>query len=192
MPRQCATPETVSTAPKRRRRLRFGLRGLIVLVTLAAIVFAPLGMIARRKQRENHAIEALTSIGATVTRQRSKSHVESVLRFLNGDAWSVDFRPVDELITGLTWFGLPSDSYFPNAGESEIADEHVHRVVSGIHQLGDVQRLSINSSQLTDIGLLELRSLPHLNELNLRCPLVTSHGTDALQQKFPKLLILDD
>ncbi|MBX9791296.1 MAG: hypothetical protein K2Y37_20440 [Pirellulales bacterium] len=45
---------------------------------------------------------------------------------------------------------------------------------------------------MTDDGLLQLLDSPRLQCLELRCPLVTSRGTDALQRKFPKLVILDD
>jgi hypothetical protein len=190
---EIATSETESAAPKRRRRFRFGLRGLIVMVTLAAIVFAPLGVIARRKQREQLGIQALTDAGAFVARERAKTSVDAIHQFLFGVQWSVVFRAphvqIPELHLPCT---RPPVVYSPTTRASELNDDQVADVVLGLHYLGSVDLLFIESASLTDDGLVEFCEAPQFAELDLRCPLVTSRGTDALQQKFPKLVILDD
>ena len=66
------------------------------------------------------------------------------------------------------------------------------KVLDAIRELGPVRQLVIESLTLTDDGIIQLLSGPNLEHLDLRCPLVTSRGTDALQRKFPKLVILDD
>lgn len=187
MSQETATSETQSAAPKRRRRFRFGLRGLIVMVTLAAIVFAPLGMIARRKQRERHAIELLNQHGADVVVLGPTSELN---RQLFGDQWHVYFGPAEnEMLMHMAGFGASwSDS------RGHLTDAGLHSVVESLSELR-VPSISIESSQLTDdglIGLLDALSIGELQRIDLRCPLVTSRGTDALQQKFPKLVILDD
>ena len=196
---------------RRRWRIRFGLRGLIVMVTLAAIIFAPFGMIARRKQREQRAIGALTGLGAEMRLNHPNTRIEALSRHFWGNPWEVRFGLHFALGHDETWnpphdlavvvFPRPTSSKVLDLSEESveafveehwITDEKMPAIVESLRTLGRIQRLSIDSQVLTDDGLVELCDAPEISELDLRCPLVTSHGTDVLQQKFPKLVILDD
>jgi hypothetical protein len=165
-----ATSATMSATPMRRPRLRFGLRGLIVAVTLAAIMFAMLGVSTRQRQRQRDAIEKLKLLGAIVV----LPHEKPVHPWL-------DIRPLRY-----------SDILFDTATGRELSDTDMRRLVAALDKVGAVDRLVIESSVLTDAGLVRLKDVLSAKVLELRCPMVTSRGTDALQQKFPKLVILDD
>lgn len=187
MSSETATPEPALAVPTRRRRFRFGLRGLIVMVTLTAIVFAPFGMIARRKQREQRAIQALMQWGAFAYAPLSDGHSA------RGDlSWVVAFRMPGanaEILVGARRIVAEGGENF---AFRELTDDDMPEVAHALADLNRLTSLTIESSELTDSGLAKLQSLPCLDVLDLRCPLVTSRGTDALQQKFPKLVILDD
>ena len=75
---------------------------------------------------------------------------------------------------------------------SELTDQQMAAVADALTRLDQIQFVGIESSSLTDDGLMMLTRLKHLDSLDLRCPLVTSRGTDTLQQRFPKLNIHDD
>lgn len=173
-PKIAATEAAPAASNRRHWRPRFGLRGLIVAVTLAAIVFAPLGMIARRKQREQRAIQTLTKLGGTVITISKQSGA------------GIDFGRDNYIVAFAQIIG---DRPPPRI---ELTDDVMSTITSALTELNRLSALKIESSELSDDGFLELLRLTQLDFLELRCPLVTSRGTDALQQKFPKLVILDD
>ncbi|MGD9644233.1 MAG: hypothetical protein AB7U73_00885 [Pirellulales bacterium] len=146
-----------------------------MLVTMAAIVFAPLGVIARRKQRERRAIQTLTELGGVVV--ATPSYVGRNLGTGGDEYWAVLFAQII------------GDRPPPTI---ELTDDEMSIVTSALTDLDRLTALKIESSQVSDDGLLELLRLRRLDLLDLRCPLVTSESTDALQKKFPKLIILDD
>ncbi len=167
---EIATPANDSAAPKRRRRFRFGLRGLIVMVTLAAIVFGILGPLIRPGLRQRAAIEAITELGGVVVLRSPESNIDRFIPLRRGP-WHV---------------------YFGQYGRRQLVDSDLATATKALNEMGKIRHLSIESALLTDSGVAHLQGVTDFDELDLRCPLVTSRGTDALQQKFPKLLILDD
>lgn len=53
-----------------------------------------------------------------------------------------------------------------------------------------VEVLSIKSPNITDAGLMELRTFPNLMDLNLVDTRVTKGGIDALRGTLPKLRLV--
>jgi len=165
-----ATSATVSAAPKRRRRFRFGLRGLIVLVTHAAIVFGVFGPFLRTGIRQRGAIKTITALGGVVVLRSPTSSIDRFIPLRRG----------------------PWHEYFGQYGRRQLVDADIPTIAAALIDLTDVQVVAIESTSVTDDGLLLLRDVLPSMWLELRCPLVTSRSVDALQQKAPELLILDD
>ncbi len=136
---------TEPAVPKRRRWPRFGLRGLIALVTLAAIVFAPVGVIARRSQRQRMAIKDLTELGAVVNLRGTRGPIA----FRTGP-WRIQFgrRHVEDSLR----YRLPPLQFDP-VHVGELTDEQMPAVARALCRLDEIQRVDIESSLLTDDGL---------------------------------------
>jgi hypothetical protein len=93
----------VTVAKTHRRWLQFGMRSLLVVITLVAI---PLGVIVNRAERQRRAVERIESLGATVWYDYQYSIGPTGLR-----SFKINVKPTNWL-SARRWLG---NHYFDTA-----------------------------------------------------------------------------
>jgi hypothetical protein len=139
------TPNTADATP-RRQRFRFGLRGLLVAVSLLGLA---LGLVAR----EHHRAEERTALVAELARAGVRPLLEEptgvallVRKFLpRREAWVRDR-------IGKGWFSRPTVFAC-----SRLGDEHVPYAIERLRRLGTVREIHFRGRRLTEQGVSELR-----------------------------------
>jgi hypothetical protein len=152
----------MSDIPKSKRRwLQFSLRGLLLLMAVAA---APLSWTANRTRQQREALAALEKLGCTVE-YRPAFGPPSVLERLKMLLGLENPRAV----TCIT-----ADA---NGNLTEISDaELVH-----LGWLTQLELLNLNGTLVTDASLVDIQELPRLRFLGLRRTQITDTGLSHLR-----------
>jgi hypothetical protein len=158
-----------------RRFLRFGVRGLIVLVL---VIGAGLGSIVRQAHIQRDAVAAIKEAGGSVTYDWEFDNG----KFLPGGkpwapSWLVDLIGVD-FFDRVTFVNL---SQAPRLPDTVLAE------VGRLNQLESLE-LAGNES-VTDAGLVHLKGLTKLSHLGLNGTQVTNAGMNELKRTLPGLTI---
>ena len=180
-----------------RRWFRFSLRGLFVVVTLAAI---GLGLWANKLRRQKAAIEAIDALGGTygvriegpewlrnlLTDERYFYNASRV-SFGPGNAGYDPSRPfTDEelanVIDQLNAFTLLTGLYLDGSDITNDGLPHLSRV-------RNLQRLGLARTAVTDRGLAHLEGLRDLRELELSRHYISAEGVGRLRQALPNCKI---
>lgn len=154
----------VQNAKTKRRWLRYSLRTLLVLVTIACVGFGWLGMKVRAKQREREVIETIEKLGYYVKYdyEFDSAGVPIESPTLPGQAW---LRP------------LVGDYFFASVVEvhcvSETTDSDLRDLLANLTRL---RGLNVAWSKVTDAGLIHLAELTKLEGVELRGTEVTDNG----------------
>jgi hypothetical protein len=194
--------KAVPPPPKRRRWLQFGMRSLLVAITLVAI---PLGVIVNRAERQRRAVERIESLGGTVwydyqysidpTGLRSfKINVEptnwlSARRWLGNHyfdtAWhiqAVAMRPITDSNGEYLWLG-------PAPVPTDFSQDPA-QAIDAVGQLRNLRSLNFSHSRMTDADLEHLLQLSSLERLELDGTEVTAAGLSRLLRSLTQLKIL--
>lgn len=170
---QWSEPTEMLTAA--RRRVRYSLRGLLIIMALLCLGSAYLGSLNRAVQRDHAAVMELASRGYLVQFSRSGTSVdvsETLLGGLLGPAWDsyaldvsvqatritqADDVPLLLKIRRLQGLSVQGDA---------IRDEELHELMSK----RTIQGLVLDRCNVTDEGIHALTAYPELRYLHL-------HGT---------------
>lgn len=149
-----------------RRRVRFGLRTLLVFVTLCAVVCSWLGVRIKQAGRQAEAVEAFGD-------------------GLRGFSYSPVPPPEAEPLRKVL-----GTFFFADVDELEIFDEQATNVdLAGLAVLKRVQVLKLYGDELTDASLRHLEGLTNLRVLHLVNTRVTDEGVKKLQHALPECKI---
>jgi hypothetical protein len=165
-----------------RRFLRFSVRGMIVLVLLMG---AWLGWIVRGARIQREAVAAITRVGGSVQYDWEWRNGNAIPQ---GKTWAPQWL-VNRI--GVDYFGHVTDGRFPHGTiDADIAPVELLTQLQRL-KLEQLHRLKLDQSWVSDDGLLHLKGLTNLTELDLRGSVLV-HGTELEHLKgLTKLTILD-
>ncbi len=197
-------------AVKRRRRLRYSMRTLLVLVTVLCIW---LGFVVSRAQRQRRTVEKIrrSDPHSTAYYDYQKEdpaalrgpewlrrwlgddyfqHVVSVSIYLShGDVTPDDLANLPELKQlfsvrmPLTDDGMRTIARLQKLEWLAIySDEFTDRGLEQLSSLTELEYLSVSSDQITGEGLLPLAALPNLRMLTLRSNSISPRGLETVAQ----------
>jgi hypothetical protein len=170
-----ALPAWILLALVFRRRVQFGLKTMLMFVTLCTVVCSWLGIRIRQARRQ----------AATVAAIREKFHAN--VMYVDWRSWPVVPPPQvpEPLIKslGVDFFADVVSLEFQNLQltEAELADLD--------ETLPRVDLLVLSSDQVTDASLTHLEQLKHLKWLKLCDTKVTKEGLKKLQKALPNCSI---
>ena len=194
-----------------RRRFRFGLRALFIVMTVVAIAAAWVGRQVSRVHGEEQAIAALMDAkdgrSITVLFGNSFRHAEATaggdfgvpaLYFKAGHSWLTRLLGADIYRAVVTFACAPPGNTFSSdrdsAGRLRFNREYKTGLTDGdmsrVNMLRHLQFLNLQANGITDRGLAQLGDLQNLETLWLSNTAVTDDGLTALS-KFPGLRDLD-
>lgn len=159
----------------KRRWLRYSLRTLLVLVTIACAAFGWLGWKARAKQEEREAVKAIQELGGTVFYD---------YEYENGMVWRR--KP-----PGPAWLrNLFGDDFYTNVAAVHYSGNGSDTELSYVLAFNHLRELHLERTGVTDAGLIQLRELTKLKVLGLDNTKVTDAGVLELQKLLPNLTII--
>src|SRR5262249_50107189 len=150
------------------RWLRFGLRGLFVAVTIAALLCATFGVQIGRALRRDRAVAHLTSAGADVYFDYERAP--------DGGLTSQTMRPP------LTWFErlmgleLQTRIFYVELKGKAFTDADV----DSLADLPGMEYVELKDTRITDAGVAAIARLPALTSIEIDNGLIT----DAALQSF--------
>jgi hypothetical protein len=152
-----------------RRRLRFGLKALMVGIALCAAPMAAWRLYVMSYQAELRTITRIRALGTYKGQVFTEPRGQFLFRQLFGDRLSQRVVAVH----------LVSE---------EVDDGWIKEYLSGLRH---VEILNINSPNVTDEGLSHLVDLRRLQRLSLVRTRVTERGVEELRRAIPGLKIID-
>ncbi|MCA9100410.1 MAG: hypothetical protein KDA63_04615 [Planctomycetales bacterium] len=138
------------------RRLRFGIRGILVLTALAAVLFAALGQRWYEVQSRRTALAAIEATGAEVKMQC----------WVTRDAW----QPPGWLVSSV---GV---GFFADRWSLQISGTNIDNEALAKCDLNGYSSISINASNFNDDGAAALDGLTELASLSLNDVAMTDKG----------------
>jgi hypothetical protein len=181
-------PQPVEPKPKL-RWYQYGLRTLLIVVTLCAIPCSWLAVKLQKARREREAAAAIGELSVAVHWSAPSgpvwlrqligddlfSHVESLHVMLGLDVTDTELENLKGF-SQLQTLGL---------GAAEVTD----RGLKNLKGLSRLQNLCLDRTKVTDAGLEDLTGLSQLQRLDLRETNVTDEGVKKLQQALPNCKI---
>jgi hypothetical protein len=150
--------DTVSI-PKR-RRLRFGMRGLLGAVLVLGLVFGWLAHMQRQAMERESLVAELASDRVIVNR-REPTLLCLVLSKLLGERTILPDTPARfSKWLGPGWFSRPVGF---NAGR-RLRDEDVPRLVERLRRLGDVYEVQVRGGSLDGLRLFSINNVPSYSQ----------------------------
>jgi hypothetical protein len=176
-----------------RRRPKFSIRSLLVLVVVAAVPCWWFGMKMRQAERQREAVQAIQEVGGGVSYDYQHT---SMMGHPPGPAWL-------RRLLGDDFFADVRSVYFLNVGD--VGDESLQHLESlrnlrllsldrtqvsddGLEHLrgmNNLEQLNLSNTRITDAGLQHLKGLTNLSSLDLRGTEVTDEGIEKLRQALP-------
>jgi hypothetical protein len=157
--------------PKRKRRwFQFGLRTLLIVVTVVAVPSAWLGHKIEQKRRQRDAIEDIRRIGGRVE-----------------FGYQLDFDGVplanDRQPPGALWLRkLLGDDFFADAKSVDLSGTEVRDDdLQDLDELPDLEFLGLNGTRITDGGLVHVGELRRLRMLGLTSSAISDAGLSHLR-----------
>lgn len=171
---------------------RWSLRGLLVLVTLTAMIFAFYASFVRSKQIDERAMAELPAHLAG----SSKFVVES--DFI-GPSFAKRWLRQYPLLMRVSRISVYSDGAVAMRSEAGLhrietgqTDAQLAKFAGHLTQFAYLNSLLLESDQITNDGLAHLAQVKQLKRLDLRCPQVTESGIRQLETAIPGLRVFDD
>ncbi len=162
------TAVQVAEPKLKRRRLRFGLRGLIGVVLLLGLVFGWLARI-HRQALEREALVADLARDRVVVNSRYPTLLCLVVTKLRGGRIILPETPKKfEKWLSPGWFSRPVGF---NAGY--LRDESVPRVVERLQRLGEVHEAQFHGGSLNGLRLFYIGKVPYLGPEQDTCTFKT-------------------
>jgi hypothetical protein len=168
-------PTDQPVPPKRKLRwYQFGLRTLLIVVTLFAIPCSWLAVKKNQAKRTRDAVEIIKKLGGS-------AHFDYEHAYYKG---ADDRRPSislvfsdDYLCVNVVWISFSDNN--------RVKDADL-KYLEGMELLWT---LYLDHTQITDVGLKHLESVPNLSYLTLKGTKVTDAGIAKLRKTLPKLII---
>ena len=166
--------------PKRKRRwFQFSLRSLLIFTLVVAVACAWLARKIERKRHEREAVEAIVKLGGNVYYDYDYDH---------GPALSSHTIPTKNP-PGPDWLrSLLGENFFSEVDRVSIngAVGNENMTDAGLIHLRSLPRLrylmlAVNNLKVTDAGLESIRELTQLQRLRLALPNVTDSGLENLK-----------
>jgi hypothetical protein len=169
-----------------RRRVQFGLRTLLVFVTLCAVVCSWLTVRIKQARRQAELIERIHktdgvivgyTLGLQIPDNRPPHAPEPLTKLLGVDFFGdvTDLMCRDDMKPDPHW--NPMDPSYPQYTDAGLAD------VAALTQL---ELMWIGGDQVTDVGLSHLEKLANLQFLSLSHTNVTEEGLEKFQHARPE------
>ncbi len=198
-----------------RRRFQFGIRSLLVLTVVIAIMCGWLTTENRRAQKQGQAVAWIRSVGGSVgydweisasdpPLQREQQPEPQPLRNLLTDEFFGDvlylhfgdrldpwLYAIPQPFAEVTDAGLKHIEDLPRLEWLHLDDTQV--TDAGLEHLAalvQLRHLSLNGTRITDAGLKSLHGLPQLHEMYLVRTLVTDAGVRELKQAIPNCKVI--
>lgn len=175
----------IAICPKR-RWLQFSLRTLVLSVLVLGVGF---GWVTERVRRQRQAVSKIGSYGGQVTYDYQldafgKPRRDQFGNYLHGlqppgPQW------LRELL-GDDYFQSPVTIWLEIDEGVGFEDRELAALAESMESLPTLRTLSLRGSPITDEGLVHLRGLTQLRELNCMWTNVTDRGVDALQENLPR------
>ncbi len=172
-----------------RRPVQFGLRTLLVFVTLCAVVCSWLAVRIKQARGQAELIERIHktdgvivgyTLGLQIPDNQPPHAPEPLTKLLGVDFFGdvTDLTCRDDMKRDPQW--NPMDPCFPQYTDAGLAD------VAALTQL---EALWIGGDQVTDVGLSHLEKLPNLQHLSLSHTKVTAKGLEKFHHARPECSI---
>ena len=196
------TPNPAAPAKPRRRWLRFGLRTLLIFITVAGCALGWLGVKVREARRQQADVAAILKLGGRVEYDYDEdgqgNRVQNPvppgppwLRAVLGDDFFRDITGTELTDTPATDADLEHVRGFAKIKWLHLDGTRITNAgldcVSGLTRL---ETLTLVRTQITDAGLVHLTRLTELGELHLYGAPVTPAGAAKLQKSLPDCQIL--
>lgn len=163
----------------KRRWIRYSLRTLLVVVTIASAGFGWLGVKVRQAQRQKEAVEAIVKLDGYVMYD-FQTNSRNFSASPPGPDWLRKVLGVD-FLASVTFVSLKSHG----PDRAHVTDgDLVH-----LRDLGELQTIQLDWTEITDTGLLHLQDLRQLTMLSIRDTQVTERGCKELWDSLPNLKI---
>jgi Leucine-rich repeat (LRR) protein len=194
---QTDTAPNAAKPKPQRRWYQFGLRALLIFVTVAGCSIGWLGIKVQEARRQEAAVAAIQQLSAMVIYDYQYGHDlhdKSDIATPPGPLWLHDllgddfFRNVYEVDLGNTLGGqITDDNLKPLRGLRRLKKLDLYRApvtdaglehLAGLDQL---ETLSLSYSRITDAGLRHLEGLAQLKQLELHNTQVTDTGLESLR-----------
>jgi hypothetical protein len=162
-----------------RRRVQFGLRTLLVFVTLCAVVCSWLtDRVEERRQQAKAVIAIYERSGGSVSYDWELDG--------NGSDLPKPLSPAPKQLMNLLGVDFFSEVY-----RLELLSPATDMALNDVPMLSQVKYLVLEGDQITDSGLRRLQGLVKLRELDLVNTEVTDEGVKNLQRALPNCKIDD-
>ena len=188
--------------PKARRRwYQFGLRTLLIGVTLAGCGFGWLGIKVQNSRQQAAVVAAIRKLGGDVLydyQLNSDGVLDRAatppgpawLRAVIGDEFFMDVREVDLASTPTTDADLPLLARFPALEQLWLDGTRISGTgLKDLKGLTKLTSLSLTGASISDAGLAELTANTQLETLSLNGTKVTDRGLEHLK-RLPHLKAL--
>jgi internalin A len=179
-----AQPEPITLARPRRRWFQYSTRGLLVMVTTAAVVVW--SIVNSPAERQRRAVSAIRAMGGEVEYGRFGSDSEIVRRLLDGETWRERLLPQDwaEEVSGIKLHGSRTNDFslvhlasFPRLEHLDLTDASVTDAgLVHVRRLTRLRFLRLRGTQMTGTGLADLHELTELQSLDVSNTGVTDDG----------------
>lgn len=144
-----------------RRRFRFGLKSLLVVVTLLCIVLASISKPLLERRRQQQLLDQVTALGGRISNLGTILLPQTPGRFL------------------LSIFSASYDRYLLyriDLSKTKVRDDDLESIA----QLKHVKELNLSGTKISDAGLTHLRNAGFLTRLNLSQTAVTDKAVADL------------
>jgi hypothetical protein len=162
---------------KRRFRVRYSLRALLVATLLAS---ATLGLWVNSAMKQRRAVEGILKAGGVIEYDHGGQEHDSPYfgRENRGHSWSNDYfsRVVGVDFKDLSAWTVSNDVTGEVWHPKTITDKDLVLIKS----LARLEGLSLRDASITDVGLENLKNLSNLKELELQGTRITDAGNDHL------------
>jgi hypothetical protein len=175
----------LANCPKR-RWLQFSLRTLLLTMLVLGV---GLGWFAERVRRQREALSKVIRYGGQVTYDYQLDASGNLRRDQFGN-YLHGLQPPGprwlRALVGDDCFQSPRTIWLEIDEGVGFEDRELAALAESMESLPTLRTLSLRGSPITDAGLLHLRGLAQLRELNCRWTKVTDRGVAALQEDLPR------
>ena len=179
IPRADTTGQSVAASPRRKRfRLQYSLRTLLLLVTVLALL---LSLEAKRAHDQGELVREVGDLAGTC-RRAPRRWVPKGLRRLFGDNHG---STVEQVNFGGMAAGSPV-GFTTSRGRLKVTDLAKLRSVLSLPAMTQVRSLTLLGTAVSDELIDDLSALPKLESLSFETTAVSEEGAERLRQALPE------
>lgn len=152
-----------------------------------------IGWVTQRVQRQRQAVSRIVGYGGHVNYDYQFDGAGKFRRDAFGNALR-DLEPAGprwlRKLLGDDYFQTPVKVWLESEEGVGFIDAELESLAPSLESLPNMKSLSLVGSPITDQGLVHLRGLSQLVELDCRGTKVTDQGIESLQQHLPRCKII--